>query len=57
MLGSNSFMREDLEALLRLIEDGKLGPIIDKELPLSQANEAFRLIEEREVFGKVVLKL
>ena len=57
VLGSNSFMREDLEALLRLIEDGKLGPIIDKELPLSQANEAFRLIEEREVFGKVVLKL
>ena len=56
VLGSNSFMREDLEALLRLIEDGKLGPIIDKELPLSQANEAFRLIEEREVFGKVVLK-
>jgi alcohol dehydrogenase len=31
-------------------------PIIDKELPLSEVNEAFRLIEEREVFGKVVLK-
>jgi alcohol dehydrogenase len=56
VLGSNSFMREDLEKLLALIAERKLKPIIDKELPLSQANEAFRLIEEREVFGKVVLK-
>jgi len=56
VLGSNSFMREDLEALLGLIQEGKLKPIVDKELPLSEVNEAFRLIEEREVFGKVVLK-
>ena len=56
VLGSNSFMREDLEALLDLIQEGKLKPIVDKELPLSEVNEAFRLIEEREVFGKVVLK-
>jgi alcohol dehydrogenase len=56
VLGSNSFMREDLVQLLELIERGRLKPIVDKELPLSQVNEAFRLIEEREVFGKVVLK-
>jgi alcohol dehydrogenase len=56
VLGSNSFMREDLEKLLALIGEGKLRPVIDKELPLSEVNEAFRLIEEREVFGKVVLK-
>ena len=56
VLGSNSFMREDLVQLLALIEQGRLKPIVDKELPLSQVNEAFRLIEEREVFGKVVLK-
>jgi len=56
VLGSNSFMREDLVQLLALIEQRRLKPIVDKELPLSQVNEAFRLIEEREVFGKVVLK-
>jgi alcohol dehydrogenase len=56
VLGSNSFMPEDLTALLDLIRQGKLVPIIDKELPLSEVNEAFRLIEEREVFGKVVLR-
>jgi NADPH:quinone reductase-like Zn-dependent oxidoreductase len=56
VLGSNSFMPEDLAALLDLIRQGKLKPIVDKALPLSEVNEAFRLIEEREVFGKVVLK-
>lgn len=56
VLGSNSFMREDLAALLELIRQGKLKPVIDQELPLSQVNEAFRLIEEREVFGKVMLR-
>ena len=56
MLGSNSFMREDLAALVDLIRQGKLKPIVDKALPLSEVNEAFRLIEEREVFGKVVLR-
>ena len=56
VLGSNSFMRDDLEELLRLIQQKQLDPIIDKELPLSEVNEAFRLIEEREIFGKVVIK-
>ena len=27
-----------------------------KTLPLDQVNEAFRLLEEREIFGKVVVK-
>ena len=56
VLGSNGWMREDLHALLAMICDGRLQPVIDKELPLEQVNEAFRLLEEREVFGKVVVK-
>jgi alcohol dehydrogenase len=39
-----------------MIRDGKLKPVIDRELPLEQVNEAFRMLEEREVFGKVVVK-
>ena len=38
-----------------MLESGRLKPIIDKVLPLEQVNEAFRLLEEREVFGKVVV--
>lgn len=54
--GSNGWMREDLTTLLDLIGSGKLKPVIDRELSLSQANEAFRLLEDRIVFGKVVVK-
>ena len=56
VLGSNGWMREDLHALLDMIRDGRLQPVVDRELPLEQVNEAFRLLEEREVFGKVVVK-
>jgi len=56
LLGSNGWMREDLHELNRLIAEGKLKPVIDRELPLEQVNEAFRMLEERAVFGKVLLR-
>ncbi|HEY7954863.1 MAG TPA: zinc-binding dehydrogenase, partial [Polyangia bacterium] len=31
-------------------------PVIDRVLPLSQAADAHRLLEERAQFGKIVLK-
>ena len=48
-------MPEDLEALLALVREGKLTPTIDRRLPLEEAREAFRLLDERRVFGKVVV--
>jgi alcohol dehydrogenase len=55
IIGSNSFYDEDLRALMGLIEQGKLRPVIDKVLPLAQAREGLRMIAEREVIGKVVV--
>ncbi len=54
--GSNSWMREDIGKLLDLVGSSKLKPVIDRELPLTEVNEAFRLLEDRAVFGKVVVK-
>jgi NADPH:quinone reductase-like Zn-dependent oxidoreductase len=48
-------MRDDLTTLLDLISSGKLKPIIDRELSLPEVNEAFRLLEDRIVFGKVIV--
>jgi NADPH2:quinone reductase len=39
-----------------LITDGKLLPRIHVALPLEEAAEAHRIIEDREQFGKVLLK-
>ncbi len=55
VIGSNSFYDDDLQALMGLIQEGKMKPVIDKVLPLEQAAEGLRLIETREVFGKVVV--
>ncbi len=55
VIGSNSFYDDDLNALMKLIAEGKLKPVIDKVLPLEQAAEGLRLIQDREVIGKVVI--
>jgi alcohol dehydrogenase len=53
--GSNSFYDEDLAGLMTLIQQGRIKPVIDKVLPLEQAAEGLRLIQDREVIGKVVV--
>jgi NADPH:quinone reductase-like Zn-dependent oxidoreductase len=55
VIGSNSFYDEDLQALMKLIAEDKMKPVIDKVLPLEQAREGLRLIQDREVIGKVVV--
>jgi NADPH:quinone reductase-like Zn-dependent oxidoreductase len=55
IIGSNSFYDDNLAALMQMIAEGKMKPVIDKVLPLEQARDGLRLIEEREVIGKVVV--
>jgi len=55
VIGSNSFYDDNLHALMKLIAEGRLAPVIDKVLPLEEAREGLRLIESREVIGKVVV--
>jgi len=55
IIGSNSFYDDNLSALMELIEQGKIKPVIDKVLPLEQASEGLRLIQDREVLGKIVI--
>jgi alcohol dehydrogenase len=55
IIGSNGWLRDDLEALLALARGGKLTPVIDQRLPLQEARAAFRRLDERAVFGKVIV--
>ncbi len=54
--GSAQAGRETMERLISLAGEGKLKPVIDRELPLEQAADAHRAIEAREIFGKVILR-
>lgn len=56
MIGSNGWAVSDLHALLEAIAQGKLNPVIDSELALEETAEGERLLEDREVVGKVLIK-
>ncbi len=56
IMGSNGWEREDLHALLDLVGDGRLVPTIDSTFPLSRADEALTLLEQRGVVGKVIVE-
>src|SRR6202050_4388264 len=55
IMGSNSFYDDDLAALMQMIAEGKMKPVMDKVLPLEQARDGLRLIEDREVIGQAVV--
>jgi len=55
ILGSTMGSRGELHQIVRLVGEGKLKPIVDRVLPLSEVREAHRIVEEREQFGKVIL--
>jgi alcohol dehydrogenase len=55
ILGSNAWARGDLERLVQLAASRRLVPVIDRVLPLSEGRAAVSLLEDRAVFGKVVV--
>jgi alcohol dehydrogenase len=55
IIGSNGFYDDNLTALLDMIAQNQMHPVIDRVLPLEAAREGLRLIQDREVIGKVVV--
>lgn len=55
VLGSNGWARDDIVALLDMVRDGRLQAVIDETFPLERAPEALARLEERRVFGKLVI--
>jgi alcohol dehydrogenase len=55
IIGANGWTREDLEALLVEVERGSIKPVIDRVLALADSAEAMRILQDREVFGKVIV--
>ena len=45
----------DLDYIVKLVEEGKIKPVIDKQYPLRKVAEALRYFEEGHAKGKVVI--
>jgi alcohol dehydrogenase len=55
ILGSNGWGREDITALLDMVQSGRLEAVVDAIYPLERAAEALARLENRDVFGKLVI--
>jgi len=53
--GSNGWKTADLTALLAMVKDRSLVPVIDSLVPLEDGIDAHRALEERRFFGKIVI--
>jgi NADPH:quinone reductase-like Zn-dependent oxidoreductase len=57
ILGSTMGSLAELREILRHVEAGRLRPVVDRVMPLAQIAEAHRILERREAFGKIVLRV
>lgn len=55
IIGSHASTRQEMCEVLSLVEAGRIRPIIGPRFPLSEANEAHRVLENEEVLGRIVL--
>lgn len=55
VLGSTMGSRHEVFEVLRMVESGAFRPVVHAVLPLADAAEAHRMLEDRRVVGKVVL--
>jgi len=56
IVGANGWTRTDLEELLEEVRHRRIRPVIDRVFPLEESREAMRIVEDREVFGKVLVR-
>jgi NADPH:quinone reductase-like Zn-dependent oxidoreductase len=55
LIGSTMGSHQDFRDVTSLLWAGKLKPVIDRVMPLSEGIEAYRIMERGEQFGKIVL--
>jgi NADPH:quinone reductase-like Zn-dependent oxidoreductase len=57
VVGSTMGTRDELEAVLQLLADTGLRPVIDSTYKLADARKGFERLESGDVFGKIVLEV
>lgn len=56
IIGAPMGSRQDFNSVYKLIKSGEIAPEIQDVLPLEAVAEGHRRIEERDIFGKIVIR-
>jgi alcohol dehydrogenase len=56
IIGSTTGSKNDLEAALKFIFAGRMRPVVGRVMNLPETAKAHRLMEAREVLGKIVIR-
>ena len=57
IIGSTMGTHQDFKDITALLWSGRLKPVIDRVMPLSEGAKAYQMMEKGEQFGKIVLTL
>ena len=57
LIGTGQRPREDFGKIMRMVERKELRGVVDRVMPLEEAVEAHRIMEESSFFGKIVLRV
>ena len=55
LLGTRASNLQDVVEVVKLVEQGRLKPIVSQRLPLEQANQALIQLRESPPLGRIVL--
>ncbi len=55
LIGSTMGSHQDFRDVMALLWAGKLKPVIDRVMPLSEGRQAYEMMEKGELLGKIVL--
>jgi len=55
LIGSTMGNHQDFRDVMELIWEGRLKPVVDRVMPLSEGRSAFEILESGDKFGKIVL--
>jgi 2-desacetyl-2-hydroxyethyl bacteriochlorophyllide A dehydrogenase len=57
VMGSRFVTKSGLLELIKLVEQGRIEPVVTKTLPFDQANEALEALRNKSYLGRIVLTL
>jgi alcohol dehydrogenase len=57
IIGSRAYLPQDIKDCLKFVAEKKITPVIDQVFKLEHAAQGLRLLEDRQVFGKVIIEI